>query len=118
MAFKVPEIYRATYPKDHYYYSDESYGNNGVFKVPLSKKKDMHIIASDGGGWDHVSVSCDKRVPTYYELQKIRRLFWDREDIVVAFHLSDKDNINIHEHCLHLWRKQEGMLELPPTIMV
>lgn len=118
MAFKVPEEYRVLgqgYPK-----SDASFGNNGMFIIPVTKKLKLTCIASDGGGWEHVSVSTKNRIPTYYEMKRVRRLFWGPEDVVIEFHMGEKDHINCHSHCLHLWRPSyEGaVLPTPPKIMV
>ncbi len=38
--------------------SDSSYGNNGAFDFGQ-----IHVVISDGKGWDHVSVSCHDRCP-------------------------------------------------------
>lgn len=118
MAFKVPEKYRVIYNTIHPYYSDKSFGNNGHFEIPIIKKVRMKVIASDGGGWDHVSVSLKTRIANYYEMKKIRRLFWGDDDIVVEYHMGETNHVNIHKHVLHLWRCQVGKFPTPPRIFV
>lgn len=76
------------------------------------------IIASNGRGWDHVSVSHRKRCPTWHEMCKIKDIFFSEEDIVLQFHPPKSDYINIHPRCLHLWRNQTSEIELPPIELV
>ena len=118
MAFKVPEKHRIILPRDHPFWSDQEFGNNGWFSVPIHRKKSMHCIASDGGGWDHVSVTLKDRLPNYYEMKKIRRLFWGDDDIVVEFHMGKTNHVNINDKVLHLWCKQGDPIPTPPIIMV
>ena len=48
--------------------SSEADGNNGCFIIQRQgRDNDLRIIASDGMGWEHVSVSLAKRVPTWKE---------------------------------------------------
>ncbi len=54
--------------------SDTSYGNNGAFEIPLGGRK-VYVIASDGAGWEHVSVSLKGRCPTWNEMCWIKELF-------------------------------------------
>jgi len=101
--FKVPEKYRVTSGPMA---SDSRYGNNGQFKVKLIKlKRPVLCQASDGAGWEHVSVSLLDRCPSWEEMCKIKALFWSDEDLVVQFHPPKSDYVNNHPHCLHLWRK-------------
>ena len=111
---KVPEKYRI---KSGLLASTEADGNNGYFYVPFEK---MHlaVIASDGLGWDHVSVSLDDRDPTWEEMCFVKDLFFDKEDCVVQYHPPQRDYINMHPHCLHLWRSQIDHIPRPPSILV
>ncbi len=118
MSFKVPEKHRCLFPKGHSHFSDESFGNNGVFRLVISKKNKLNIMASDGGGWDHVSVSAKGKTPSYYEMKKVRRLFWGDDDVVVEYHMGEKDHINIHSNVLHLWCWQGGKFPTPPKLFV
>jgi len=108
--FHVPEKYRV---KTSYYGSDESYGNNGAFQI-----KKLRIIASDGEGWEHVSVSLKMRTPNWREMCFIKNLFWDNEDCVIQYHPPQKVYINTHSNVLHLWRPTERNIQTPPMILV
>lgn len=118
MTFKVPEKNRVILPKSEPYYSDETFGNNGLFSVRLNKKKKLRIIASDGGGWDHVSVSLKDRVPSYFEMKLVRRLFWGDDDVIVEYHMGKTDHVNCNNNVLHLWRCQVGHFPTPPKLFV
>jgi hypothetical protein len=102
MSFHVPEKYRIT---NGIMGSDETYGNNGAFKISIKKLKiDLFCVASDQLGWDHVSVSTSTRCPTWEEMSFIKNLFWDDEDCVIQYHPPKSQYVNNHPYCLHLWR--------------
>ena len=116
--FSVPERFRVA---KGYGASTKCAGNNGMFIVRSLKIRNPLIVqASDGIGWEHVSVSLPDRCPTWEEMLIIKNLFWGDEDLVVQFHPPEKDCVNIHPYCLHLWRKAgtNDFVELPPIVMV
>jgi hypothetical protein len=87
----------------------------------LASTKGHHqakIIASWGGGWDHVSVSFRNRTPTWEEMAEIKRMFFRADETVVQFHPEEDEYINQHPYCLHLWKKQGHRHELPPWWMI
>lgn len=97
--------------------SDATYGNNGAFLVPCGEV-DLRVIASDGAGWDHVSVSLPDRCPTWNEMLYVRRLFFRGDEWAMELHPPPAQNINNHDYCLHLWRPQQGGIPVPPAWMV
>lgn len=111
--FKVPNRYRIT---SGILASDESIGNNGAFMIPLPPRV-LFAVASDAGGWEHVSVSSD-RMPSWEEMCKIKDLFWGEEDCVAQFHPPKSDYVNCHPRCLHLWRQVGAEFPRPPSWMV
>ncbi len=111
---KVPEQYRV---KTGAFRSDESYGNNGYFMVPF-ESRNFGVIASDGAGWEHVSVSLTTRTPNWKEMCYIKSLFWDDEETVVQFHPPKSEYVNQHEFCLHMWKPIGKTIETPPSILV
>jgi hypothetical protein len=116
---KTPENYRVIFGPMA---SDVSYGNNGVFQIPLSSRTRLQCIVSDGEGWEHVSVvaySDNKmRTPTWAEMCKIKDMFWNENECVVQFHPPKSEYVNNHPHCLHLWKPQQIIIPTPPKIMV
>ena len=116
MSFHVPNQYRV---RTGHFGTDEGNGNNGAFFVPSRPgKPPFKVVASDGEGWDHVSVSLPDRCPTWEEMCRIKDLFWDAEDAVMQLHPSRSDWVNNHQYCLHLWLPHNAPIPLPPSMMV
>lgn len=94
---------------------------NGIFKVFVNGKS-FYIVASNGGGWEHVSVSpCNRKrqtCPTWDEMCAIKDLFFDEEETVVQYHPPKSDYVNMHPYCLHLWRPIGREIPRPPSIFV
>jgi hypothetical protein len=116
--FKVPESNRITKGA---YSSDKSFGNNGAFVINRGRTS-FHVIASDGVGWEHVSVHCvsegKERTPTWSEMCFIKDMFWDEQDCVIQFHPPKSEYINMHKHTLHLWRSINEPVPIPNKILV
>lgn len=83
--------------------------NNGHFQIPSPEGPfKMCVIASDGGGWDHVSVSFPNRTPTWKEMCAVKDLFFDDEEVVMQLHPAKSQYVNFHPFTLHLWRPQNA----------
>lgn len=76
------------------------------------------IIASWGGGWEHVSASFKTRCPTWDEMCQIKDIFWGEEECVVQFHPPKSQYVNRHPYCLHLWKRIGAEYETPPKLFV
>lgn len=100
------------------YGSDASYGNNGLFKFRIKSGAKLTVMISDGGGWDHVSISLKDRCPTWDEMNLIKDIFFEDHETVVQFHPKKEQYVNDHPYTLHLWKKQGVEHELPPIIFV
>lgn len=79
-----------------------------------AQREPMRVIWSFDGGWEHVSVSYRKRTPTWDEMCKVKEMFWNDDETVVQYHPPKSEYVNIHEYCLHLWRKKNTDFETPP----
>lgn len=115
MSFHVPEKFRIIGGPLG---SRKTDGNNGAFLVKFGVGPAFKVIASDGMGWDHVSVSLGNRCPTWPEMCAIKEMFWDAEDCVVQYHPPESDYVNNHEFCLHLWKPAKVDIARPPSYMV
>lgn len=116
--FKVPEKFRV---RSGELGSDESYGNNGAFALLSAQtNRILNIIASDGEGWEHVSVSLNNRTPNWNEMTFAKNVFWDDSDLVVQFHPPKSEYINCHSFCLHMWRKvgTNDFCDVPSKLLV
>lgn len=91
----------------------------GVFEVPSPiDGGSMMIIASSGGGWEHVSVSRKNRCPNWPEMSHVKHLFFKDNETVVQYHVPSANHVNDHPNCLHLWRPTNTELPRPPGWMV
>lgn len=121
MAFCVPEKWRIT---DGPTPSDFTFGNNGCFRLPPKiASRVLFVIASDGLGWEHVSVHARQGkkafTPTWAEMCYVKDIFWGEEDVVMQLHPAKSEYINNFPFTLHLWRPTEAeSIPLPPSIMV
>lgn len=68
--------------------------------------------------WEHVSVSCEDRCPTWQEMKSVKELFWSDDETVLQFHPKKSAYVNAHPYVLHLWRKVGIDIELPPTFLI
>ena len=98
-----------------------SYGDagNGMFAVPSPiDGGELKVIASNGGGWEHVSVSRKNRCPKWQEMAFIKDRFFKDDELVMQLHVPKSEHINFHRNCLHLWRPLTEVIPLPPAWMV
>lgn len=112
--FHVPNKYRI---KDGKYGSTDDIGNMGAFIIP-HQSYEFTVIASDGAGWEHVSISLRNRCPNWNEMCYFKSMFWDMEDCVIQFHPPESEYVDNDKHCLHLWREINGHQSMPPSILV
>jgi hypothetical protein len=120
--FHVPNKYRdRVHPQLG---SDDTYGNNGFFWIKHEKSDNLEyrVQASDGMGWEHVSIHIQdndqEETPVWEEMCQIKDMFWDSEDCVIQFHPPKSEYVNHHENTLHLWRPVGIELPRPDSIMV
>lgn len=67
---------------------------------------ELRVLAANGAGWDHVSVSRPDRCPTWDEMERIKRLFFKPDETAMQLHVPVSEHINHHPNCLHIWRPQ------------
>lgn len=84
---------------------------------------ELRVLASWGGGWDHVSVTTKRQnlCPTWREMEFVRETMFEDWETVVQFSPPRGKVVNVHPGCLHMWRKQDagdGWALLPPEWMV
>lgn len=106
--------YRQADPSTGIVYSQDI---DGWYLVPFDGST-LKVIASDGEGWDHVSVSLATRCPTWDEMEYVRSLFFRDDETVMQLSVPRADHLNFHKFCLHLWRPQHAEIPRPPGILV
>lgn len=114
--FKVPEADRILRGP----FASPLFSLNGAFVVTLKKQVRALVIASNGQGWEHVSVSLPdyERCPTWPEMCQIKGMFWDEDDCAMQLHPPVSAHVNNHQYCLHLWRPIGVEIPVPPPYMV
>lgn len=97
---------------------------NGAFEIRVKPTVvRLLVIASDGAGWDHVSVSVKgrgaptQRCPTWAEMAYVKDLFFAEDEVVMQLHPTRAHYVNNGE-VLHLWRPQLHSIPVPPAYLV
>lgn len=92
----------------------------GVFQLHGPCGERLHILATDGAdtGWEHVSVSTNRRIPNWREMCFVKDLFWAPEECVVQFHPPAARYVNNYSVVLHLWRCIRQEFPMPPDELV
>jgi len=118
----VPLVLQANRIRTGHYGSDDSYHLAGAFRLIAPSGAMLAVMSSGSGpdceGWEHVSVSAEKRCPTWDEMCWIKDQFWDKHETVVQYHPPESEYVNFHPHCLHMWRPLEMSIPLPPVLFV
>lgn len=91
--------------------------NEGVFFIPCQSNR-LRVIASDGEGWDHVSVSLANRCPNWDEMKLVKELFFRDDEPAFQIFPAKKNYRNCHPFCLHWWRPQREQMPLPDPYFV
>jgi hypothetical protein len=92
-------------------------GGAFALKSPTDRRV-LAVIASNGDAWDHVSVSRVDRCPNWEEMEYVKRLFFNDDEVAMQLHVAVTDHINAHPYCLHIWMPQGEKIPLPPSEMV
>ena len=100
---------------------DEDRAHGGAFLIMRIHQFDrvaLRVIASNGEGWDHVSVSLSNRTPVWDEMEYIKRLFFKPDETAMQLHVPPSSHVNNHPFCLHIWRPHAGAIPRPPAALV
>lgn len=116
---RLLDRFRRRDPEVLRYYGGPGDETCGCFIVPsVTDRGPLLVVASAGGGWDHVSVSRAGRCPNWPEMEQIKRLFFEDHECAMQLHVPPAEHINVHPYCLHLWRPLGAEIPRPPGWMV
>jgi hypothetical protein len=88
---------------------------NGVsLKIIVGDGSDWEAAGLPLPVWEHISVSCENRVPTWTEMCFVKQAFCDPEECWVQFHPPESRYVNTHQHVLHMWRIKDAAFPMPP----
>lgn len=118
--FAVPHQFRVQDPRLPFEQTAENCPDFGAFMLPPKiGNRRVFTIASNGMGWEHVSVSVrqGKHVltPNWEEMVYVKATFWGEEDCVIEYHPPKSDYVNLHPNVLHLWRPIGIEVPRPPV---
>jgi len=102
-------------PKQYRINKEIPYGTPYLIKHPRTKANLM-VVASHDQGWNHVSVSLEKRTPTWDEMCFIKNIFFHEEEICIQIHPKKSQYVNMHNHCLHIWQPPQEISRLMETV--
>lgn len=79
------------------------------YSIPINGIDFIVCVSRDVDGeyaWEHVSVSPknEKRCPSWEEMDCVKRMFFNDDEIVIQFHPKEEDYVNLDNWTLHLWR--------------
>lgn len=118
MRTKFTDIVEKSRAEHPLHMSTKSGDKFGYFDIKFNGNR-FSVIISDGGGWDHVSVTLNrKRCPTWEEMCWIKDQFFDENETVVQYHPAKSDYVNNHRYCLHLWKPTGAKLPTPESLMI
>ena len=60
-------------------------------------------VMQDGSRWLHVSVSRETKLPSWDDLKTVKDEFVGRANEAIQVLPADRDYVNLHQFCLHLW---------------
>lgn len=125
MKNKLPEKLEACRVRNGPSASHPSWGAYGQFLIHGPCGERLCIVASGADandkvseGWEHVSISTQRRPPNWREMCFVKDLFWEPEECVIQFHPPQSEYVNNHPFCLHLWMPTKHQLPMPPSILV
>lgn len=92
-------------------------GFNGIYVDPV-ERKNYFFVFSWGQGWEHLSVSQRNKTPSWDIMCRIKNVFWGEDEACVEYHPKKEDYVNLHPHCLHIWKEVGKEFPTPPSILV
>lgn len=95
-------------------------GDDGAMFEFKYKVRKYEVIASNGGGWDHVSIYPlhQKHTPSWDVMCILKNMCFNDDEVVMELHPAKKDYVNLAEYCLHLWKPQYEAIPTPPKLFV
>ena len=92
-------------------------GFTGSFTDPVERKY-YFFVFSWGQGWEHLSVSQRNKTPSWDIMCRMKDIFWGEDEVCVEYHPKKEDYVNMHPHCLHIWKPIGVEITTPPSILV
>lgn len=91
--------------------------SNGCFDLKIKGEK-YFVIASNGAGWEHVSISHEHKIPSWSTMCILKDMFFHDEEAVMQLHPPKREYVNNFPNCLHLWKPIKKEIPLPNSLLV
>jgi hypothetical protein len=78
------------------FYGQRAYQRPGIAVIVTEEEY-------EGNKWLHVSMSRRERLPLWSELREVKDIFIGRDKKAIQVLPPEKEYVNIHPYCLHLW---------------
>lgn len=95
----------------------EPFGPDGWRMTHLLGNGSVIVTTSDVPGdpheWTHASISWTDHLPTYYDIDMLKRAVWGDTGYAYQVFVPADQHVNIHEYALHLWGRADGSPVLP-----
>lgn len=75
------------------------YANPNGLRVIVTDSEDMY----PDGEWRHISFSRANRIPSYRDIQLIKKQFVGEQHKAIMVFPAKSEHVNIMENCLHFW---------------
>jgi hypothetical protein len=63
----------------------------------------------EGNEWLHTSFSRKSRMPDYHDMKFVKDVFIGKDLRAVMLLPAERDHVNIHPYCLHLFTGDDGL---------
>jgi hypothetical protein len=99
---------------------DVEEGIGGISFRWICEGQTFRVIASYGGGWNHVSISTKNKriIPSWDIMCNLKDLCFEKDEVVMQLHPKESEYVNIKSNCLHLWQPKNVEIPTPPKILV
>lgn len=95
-------------------YRETTWNNRGNIKLGQL----YTIVFTWNNGWEHLSVATANRTPSWDEMCMFKDIFFKEDEACVQYHPKKEDYVNLHPHCLHIWKPKFAKLPLPNPRLV
>ena len=96
------------------YYRTLDYTKTGNIRIGNR----FYFVFSWNNGWEHLSVSTQYKTPTWDEMCMFKDIFFREDEACVEYHPRKDDYVNLHKHCLHIWKPLKKSLPIPDKSLV
>lgn len=107
MKKQAPNEYR--FPEG-FFKSTDADGMRGMFRIPIGGEMILASVNVFKNETDHVTISAMMRKPSDAEIEHIKRIFWDEDELNDVFIFDAKQmlptNLRLNPNTVHIKKRQ------------